>query len=247
MQMPKPLCAVSIVAALLALALPCAALAAPGLGEEVYGATVTKGKTEIEARYGALRGGSDQGGDSLKLEAAITPRRNLRIATFVALDRDPAGHRQATEVAVEAVYTLGRVGGIDVAVYGEYALGLHGNPDALETKLLLERRAGPFDARLNLIAAKPFASGEKLELSYAASADFAVAGEVRAGFAAFGELGTTSRFLPRAEHFVGPMIKGEIEGLGGPEIEIQTGYLFAVGKARDNTKGQFRLLLELEF
>lgn len=233
-------------ALLMALALPPPAHAAPGLGEEVYRATVTEGAREIEARYGSLRGGADQGADSLMLEAAITPRRNLRIATFVALDRDPAGRRQPTEAAVEAVYTLGRVGGIDVAVYGEYALGLHGNHDAVETKLLLERRAGPFDARLNLIAEKSLASREKLEFGYAASADFAVAGEVRAGIAAFGELGTTSRFLPRAEHFVGPMIKGEIESLG-PEIEIETGYLFAVGKARETTKGQFRLLLELEF
>jgi len=246
MPRPKPKIAVPFAAVLLALALPSIARAAPGLGEEVYGATVTKGKTEIEARFGALRGGSDRGGGSLMLEAAISPRRNLRIAAFLALDRDPGGRRQATEAAMEAVYTLGRVGGIDVAVYGEYALGLHGNHDAIETKLLLERRAGPFDARLNLIAQKPLASGEKIEFSYAASADFAVAGDVRAGFAAFGELGTTSRFLPRAEHFVGPMIKGEIEGLG-PEIEIETGYLFAVGKARDNTKGQLRLLLELEF
>lgn len=246
MHTPRPIIAAPFAAALLALALPCAALAAPGLGEEVYGASVTKGKTEIEARYGSLRGGSDHGGDSLMLEAAITPRRNLRIATFVALDRDPAGQRQVTEAAVEAVYTLGRIGGIDVAVYGEYALGLHGNHDAIETKVLLEHRAGPFDARLNLIAEKPLARGEKLEFGYAASADIAVAGEVRAGFAAFGELGTTSRFLPRAEHFVGPMIKGEIEGMG-PEIEIQTGYLFAVGKARDSSKGQFRLLIELEF
>jgi hypothetical protein len=243
--MPKPLLAVPFAALLLAV--PTTALAAPGLGDEVYGATVKKGETEFEARYGALGGGTADGTDALKLEAAVTPLRNLRVAGFVSLERDSGGRRKATEVAVEAVYTLGRVGGIDVAVYGEYAVGLNGEHDAAEAKVLLQRRAGPFDAKLNLIAEKPLMRGEKLEFGYAASADIAVAGDLRAGFTAFGELGTTRRFLPRAEHFVGPVVKGEIEGLGGPEICIEAGYLFALGKARDDTKGQFRLLVELEF
>lgn len=227
-------------------ALPGTALAAPGLGEEVYGATLTKGEVEAEAIYGTLAGGPDDGADALRLELAYTPTRNLRVAAMTTLERDPGGSRKAQEAAFEAIYTLGRVGGIDVAVYGEYALGLHGNSDAVEGKLLLERRAGPFDARLNLIAEKPLASGDKVELGYAASADFAVAGEIRAGVQAYGELGTFDDFMPRAEHFVGPVVKGEIEGLG-PEIEIEAGYLFAVGKARDDTKGQFRVAVEFEF
>ncbi len=232
-------------AALLVLAAP-AAGAEPGLGDEVYGATYTKGTSEFEARYGALAGGPHDGGDALKLEAAHVPLKNLRVATQVALERDPAGHRKLTEAAVEAVYTVGHAAGIDIAVYGEYAFGFNGEHDALETKLILEHRAGPFDARLNLVAEKALAHGERMEFNYAASADFAVAGEVRAGLAAFGDLGTAHRFLPRAEHFLGPVVKGEIEALG-PELEIEAGYLFALSKARENTHGQFRLIVELEF
>ena len=247
--LPKPLFAVSC--AVLLFALAPSAHAAPGLGEEVYGATVTKGETEIEARYGALAGKADGGTDALKLEAAATPLSGLRIAGFVSLERAPNGTRKATEAAVELIHPLGKLGGINVAVYGEYAFGLNGEHDGLETKLLLERQAGKFDARLNLSAEESLAHGEKVEFSYAASADIAVAGELRAGVTAFGELGTSRQFLPRAEHFVGPVLKGEIEGLGGtgkgPEIGIEAGYLFALGKARDDTKGQFRLLVELEF
>ena len=40
--------------------------------------------------------------------------------------------------------------------------------------------------------------------------------------------------------------KAEIEGLG-PEIGIEAGYLFALGAARDDSDGQFRLKLEIEF
>ena len=111
----------------------------------------------------------------------------------------------------------------------------------------MQHRPGPLDLRLNLIAEKELTSGARVELGYAAQADVAVAGDdLRLGVQAFGELGTFQRFAPRAEHFTGPFARAEIEGLG-PEIGIQAGYLFALGKARDDTKGMFRLMVELEF
>lgn len=239
-----PLRALLLAAPLLGLASP--AHAAPGLGDEVYGATYQKGTSEFEARYGALNGGADGGEDALKLEAAHVPLKNLRVAAQVEIEREAGGQRHVTEASVEAVYTIGRAAGIDFAVYGEYAKGFRGNPDALEAKLILERRAGPFDARLNLVAERPLAHGERTELSYAASADMQIAGDFRAGLAAFGDLGTFQRFAPNAEHFLGPVVKAEVETFG-PELEIEAGYLFALAKARDNTHGQFRLIVSLEF
>ncbi|BEV00962.1 hypothetical protein [Novosphingobium olei] len=233
----------------LSLALPSAvAFAAPGTGDEVYGATTEAGKVELETRYGRLLGGADAGEDALKLEAAYSPSSRLRLGAQVELEREPSGPRKAEAMSFEAIYGLGRVAGIDVAVYGEYEVGLlHETPDALEGKILLQRKAGPFDARLNLIFQKALATGERVQLGYAASADYAVAGdEVRLGLAAFGELGDFRRFAPHAEHFLGPVVKGEVEGLG-PEIAIEAGYLFAIDKARDDTRGQLRLLLEVEF
>ena len=44
----------------------------------------------------------------------------------------------------------------------------------------------------------------------------------------------------------GPYAKYEIEGLG-PEVALQVGYLFALGKAKEDTDGQLRIGLELEF
>ena len=230
--------------ALAAALLPTAAYAAPGLGDEVYGATVEKGEVEVESRYGALSGGPDGGEDAWKLELAYTPTSRLRVATLFEFEKEVGAPRKAEAAAIEAIYTLGRVAGVDVALYGEYEVGFHG-PDALEGKVLLERQAGPFDARLNLIANKALAGGDKVQLSYAASADVAVAGDLRVGAAAFGDLGTFHGFAPRAEHFIGPVVKTEIEALG-PELKIEAGYLFALDKAREDTKGQFRLLLELE-
>lgn len=200
-------------------------------------------------RYGRLGGsgpdGNADGEDALKLEAAYGVTHNLRVAVIGEFTRDPGGPRRADSAAVEAIYALGKVGGIDVAVYGEYEVGFLG-PDKIETKLLLQRRTGPWDLRLNLIGEKALTAGQRVEVGYAASADVAVAGEVRLGVQAYGELGTFHRFAPRAEHYAGPVAKFEIEGLG-PEVGVELGYLFALGAARDSSDGQFHLRLEFEF
>ena len=70
--------------------------------------------------------------------------------------------------------------------------------------------------------------------------------EFRLGVQAFGDLGTSRNLLPRAEHFIGPVAKYEIEGLG-PEVGLEVGYLFAVAKAKDDADGQLRVALEMEF
>lgn len=233
-------------AAIVACTLATPAWAAPGLGGEVYGANVEQGEIELEAIYGELDGGADDGEDVLKLEAGYGVTDKLRIGVLTELEKEPAGGRKAEEVAIEAIYELGSAGGVDFAVYGEYAIGLNGNADKLEAKLLVQHRSGPLDLRFNLIGEKELEGGAKVELAYAASADVETFGEVRLGVQAYGELGGFDRFLPRAEHFIGPVAKAEIEGLG-PEIGIEAGYLFALGAARDDSDGQFRLKLEIEF
>lgn len=231
--------------AALACAIPTAAWAAPGLGDEVYGATVEKGEVELESRYGALDGGPDDGEDVLKLEAGYGVTDKLRLAVVGEFEKEAGEKRRAEAVSLEAIYALGKVGGVDVALYGEYEVGLHG-ADKIESKLLLQRRTGPFDLRLNLIAEKELVDGAPVQLGYAASADVETVGEIRLGVQAYGELGTFKHFMPRAEHFIGPVAKFEIEGLG-PEIGIEAGYLFPLGSAKDDTDGQFKVRLELEF
>lgn len=234
-------------AAALALAFaPGMTLAAPGLGEKVYGATVTAGETEFEARYGALAGGADDGEDALTLEVEHGVSSRLAIGVLAEFEKEPGQRRRLEEVAVEAIVPLGRIEALqlDTALYAEYG-AVRGGHDVLETKLLLQHRRGPFDARLNLAAEKRLGTHDPMELGYAASAGWEAFGEVSLGVEAFGEMGSTRNFLPRAEHFLGPFAKVEVEHLpGGSEVEIEAGYLFALAAARDDTKGQFRLMLE---
>lgn len=224
------------------------ALAAPGVGDKVYGATVEAGVSEVEARYGRLTGDAADGEDGMVLELAHGLSDRFAAGVLIELEREPGDKRRVEAFAVEGIAHLGRIEslGLDVAAYGEYE-AVRGGRDAVETKLLLQHRRGPFDGRLNLIAAKSLRDGAPVELAYAASVDWAAVGEFRLGLEAFGELGTAHHFAPRAEHFAGPMIKTEIEHLAGGELGIEAAYLVALGASRDETDGQARLVLEYEF
>ncbi len=228
-----------------------AATAQPGLDSKVYGATVERGVTEFEARYARLTGKQDDGASALVLEASHGFSNRIYAALLTTLEHEPGGPTTVNSVALEGIYRLGTIPGlgIDVAAYGEYAADVRGGPHNLEFKALLERRAGRFDARLNLVAERLFRASAPVVFSYAAALDYAVAGDdVRLGVQAFGDLGDTDRFGGRQEHFVGPVARFEIERppVGG-ELGIEVGYLFAVGAARDAAAGQARLLLEWEF
>ncbi len=232
--------------ALLMVAVPAAA--APGVGDPIYGATVTKGLTEFEARFGRLTGGGANGDDGLVLEAEHGVSKRLALAVLVETGRSAGGGRTVDAVAVEAIRTLGRIEALklDTALYLEVKHGFHGEPDVVEVKGLFEHAAGGFDARLNLIGEKAFRA-DPVEFGYAASVDWTVIGdEFRLGAAAFGDLGTSARFGGWHEHFVGPEAKIEFEHIGPGELEIEAGYLFAVGAARDTTRGQARLLISYE-
>lgn len=230
------------------LIVPSVAYGEPGLDDIVYGATVEPGKTEIEARYGRLTGGEATGEDAFVLEVARGFSPHFYGASLATFEREPRGSRRLETLALEGVVTVGRINRLDLdsAVYVEVEHAIHG-PDTLETKLLLERRKGRFDSRLNLIAERALTSGAPIEFGYAASADYKLIDDLSLGAEAFGDLGTSHRITTRSQHFVGPAVKVELDHAGPGELELRTGYLFAVGRSRDETKGQLRFGLEYEF
>ena len=233
----------------LMLVLPTTVFAAPGVGDPVYGATVIKGVTEFEARYGRLMGGAEDGADGLVLEAEHAFSNQFAGAVLVETGRDGNGQRSVNSASIEAIHTLGRVDALalDVALYAEYKYGFRGNSDVLEGKVLLEHRAATFDARLNVISEHALQHSAPVDLSYAASVDWAVIGnDLRLGVAAFGDLGSTQHFGGRQEHFAGPEIKIEVDHFGSGELEVEAGWLRAFGAARDRTQGQARLLISYE-
>lgn len=225
------------------LAISSPALAAPGMGNEVLSAEVSPGEIEAELRYDALAGGVEDGEDVVQLEASYAASGRLRLAVQAEFEREAGGTRQADSLGLQALYVLGRLGGVDVAVYGQYEIGFN-RTDAIEAKLVLQHRHGPMDLRFNLIAEKPLSSGAPVELSYAGLADTEISPNVRLGAQAFGELGTFRRLFGRGGHFVGPVARLRLEG---SPLELEAGYLVALGSARDDTKGQVRIALGADF
>ena len=223
------------------------ALAAPGLGSEVYGARVEKGVTEVEARYGELTGGPDDNEAALVLEANHGFTDRFKGAAEVEFEREPGESAEAEALSLEGVYHLGQVGGVDLGVHGEYEANLHGEGDAVELQALVQKVAGPFDGRLNLGWERGLGDrNDETEFGYAASAMWEVAHELKLGAKAFGELGDGDGLGGRREHFAGPVVAWELDEIPGGEFGIEAGYLFALGAARDDADGQLRLALEWE-
>lgn len=218
------------------------------MGGKVEGARISEGVTEIEIRHGRMIGDERDGEDASVAELSHAFSRNFYGELAFEFSSEPGERRRLEAIGVEGVVALGHNDALDLdfALYGEYVFA-RGEADEIEAKLILQHSAGPFDARLNLIAERELEDGEPVELGYAVSADWEVADDLRLGGAAFGELGTTRRFLPSAGHFMGPVIKTEIEGLGKGEMEVEAGYHFALGSARDHADGQIRLVIEYEF
>lgn len=229
-------------------AVPAGAHAAPGLDDVVYGATVEAGKTEIETRYGRLTGGPADGSDAFVLEVAHGFSSRFYGAGLATFEREPGGGRRLETLAAEGIFTLGHINSLDLdaSLYVEGEHGIHG-PDNFETKLLLEHRKGAFDSRLNLIAERELTSGAPIDVGYAASADWEVADDVSIGGEAFGDLGSSHLITTRSEHFAGPAVKIGFDHAGPGELELRAGYLFAIGRARDDSKGQLRFGMEYEF
>jgi hypothetical protein len=223
------------------------ALAAPGLGAEVYGARVEKGVTEVEARYGELTGGPDDGEAALVLEAKHGFSDRFAGTAEIEFEREPGQSAEAEALSLVGVYHLGQVAGVDLGVHGEYEANLHGEGDAVELQALIQKTAGPFDGRLNLGWERGLGDrNDETEFGYGASAMWEVFHEVKLGAKAFGELGDGDGLGGRREHFAGPVVAWELDEIPGGEFGIEAGYLFALGSAKDDADGQLRLALEWE-
>lgn len=245
--------AIAAIATALCLSQAGHAAAEPGLGGKVYDPYVRNGVTEVEIRGARLTGGS-QGGDTttvVELEKGLNDRVSL--ALVGEFEKHPREDAKLDSVGLEGVVYLGQIPnlGVDTGLYLEYEQRLHNESGVGEAKLLFAKTIERFQGLLNLIAERQFTNrpGEKAtEFGYAASATWEVATGLRAGAEAFGDLGTNHRLGGRNPHYIGPTARWETrpDWLGGGELELQAGYLFAAGEARDYTNGQLRLNLEFE-
>lgn len=237
---------------LLVAVVPLAAHADPRLDEKVYDPYVEKGEVEFESRLGTEIGGPLGGATTTVLEAEYGLSDRVSLALVGGIERDPTGPMRLQSIGLEGVVYVGQIPGIgvDTGLYLEYSQGVNGGESAGEAKLLLAKTAGRFQGLFNLIVEEPFAvpAGEQsASYGYAASATWRVAGQLRIGAEAFGDLGSDRSFLGRQGAYLGPQIKWKVRPKGSPvTIRVDAGWLAAIGTDREEGRSQARVNVEFE-
>jgi hypothetical protein len=230
------------------------ALADPRLDEVVYAPYVENHMFELETRVGQeLGNGSLKNAQTVVTEAEYGFSDRLSLALVTKVQRAPGEAQRLTGVGIEGIYYLGQIPkiGVDTGLYLEVTKGAGGESDGGEAKLLLAKTDGRFQGLFNFIIERPF-SGPPGEVfasyGYAASATWRTFGKLRLGAEAFGDFGDDHGFLNHPQGaYVGPQLKWE----GKPdflpfEIEVDAGWLAAVGSDRHEASSQARINLELE-
>ena len=230
-----------------------AALADPRLDEKVYSPYVQNHVAELELRRGQEIGGPLGGERTDVIEAEYGLNDRLSLALVGNIGRAPNETAHLNGLGVEGILYLGQIPriGVDVGLYLEYMGGLDGEDDKGEAKLLLAKTADRFQGLLNIIVERPIGApdGEGFaDYGYAASATWRTVGALRLGVEAFGDLGSDHAFLTKHEGaYVGPQLKWEVRPNSSPfEIEIDAGWLAAVGADRSEADSQARLNIEFE-
>jgi hypothetical protein len=237
-----------------ALVVACPALADPRLDEVVYSPFVQNHVGEFETRWGQELGGGDETGARTlveEVEAGLNDRVSL---SFVGqVERAPGEAERLTGVGLEGIAYVGQIPGVgvDTGLYLEYKKGAGGDDDVGEAKLLLAKTDDRFQGLLNLIVERPFgaARGEGFaSYGYAASVTWRTIGTLRLGAEAFGDFGDDHRFLRSPQGaYVGPQRKWEGRPSFLPvEVDVDIGWLAAVGPARREASSQARVNLEFE-
>jgi hypothetical protein len=230
------------------------ALADPRLDEKVYSPYIQNHVLELETNWGQEFGAGDLKGSRTivqEIEAGLNDRVSL--ALVGQIERAPGSVERLTGVGLEAIAYLGQIPkvGVDAGFYLEYKKGSGGEPDKGETKLLLAKTTGRFQGLFNFIVEEPFGApkGEDFaSYGYAASATWRTVGNLRLGAEALGDLGDDHGFLKGHQGaYVGPQLKWEGQpGFLPVEVDIDAGYLFAVGPDRSEAAGQAKVNVEFE-
>lgn len=230
------------------------AMADPRLDEVVYWPYVENHLFEFETRIGQEVGdGSFKNAQTLVNEFEYGFSDRLSLALVTKVERAPGEHQHLSDVGVEAIYYLGQIPriGVDVGLYGELTKGAGGNPDSAETKLLLAKTEGRFQGLFNFIVERPFGGPPGTVFAtygYGASTTWRTVGNLRLGAEAFGDFGDDHGLLNRPQGaYLGPQVKWEGKPRFLPfELEVDAGWLAAVGADRREASSQLRVNIELE-
>lgn len=242
-------------------ALICAAILLSSLparaDHKVYSPIVEQHVLELELRgdrsVDPARARNDQ--QSHLFELAYGVNSWWYTALFGVLDKPPQAGPQYSATAWENIFQLTPQGKywLDVGAYFEYRKShLSGEPDEFESKLLIEKDAGPLVLTANLIFNREIGNGagKGVGFEYAARANYPWRRDIQFGVEAYGEPGRLTGFEPVSAqpHILGPVISGQfnigrLPGVFGYNI----GYLFGLTPGSANGTAKWELEYEIPF
>jgi hypothetical protein len=193
-------------------------------------------------RQSALNNGQDH---EFMLEAGVLPRLVLEVAAGLA--KAPSSALRLEDVEVQGRYQFFEPGQmwVDTGLLVAYGFATQGHsPDALETKLLLEKQTGPFLHRANIGLEQEVGPDSKggpewvflWSSRYRMNTHFEPGFEIQSGFGRFSD----HLNFNEQEHYVGPAVYGHIL----PHLKYEAAYLF--GASDGAADGAARVLLEYE-
>lgn len=198
-------------AATLAAAMAGVAHAEPGGTSSASGVAVSAGVLKLEARSAYFDGGAIDGNWLQRVQASYGPtswwRTQLNLRASQPDGEDLELRSVGWENAVD--FTATRTWPVRFGGQVEYKWGVNGARDAVEFKLLAERRVESFNVRFNLTAERQVGDDASDEWAhgYALRTTWTLDDRYQLGFEGFGEIDNHAHaWGPRAGIVVGPAV-----------------------------------------
>lgn len=228
---------VSILALAGALGAAGAAYAEPGGVSGVSSAVVSPGGLKIEGRSALFNGDAMDGDWAHRAQIGYSFNDWWRSTVIARAALPDDGDFDLRTVGFEQVFefTPSADWPVQLGFLAEYKVGVDEVRDAAEFKLLMERRAGPMTARLNLIAERQVGddASDEWEHAYATRVMWRTSEQLQLGFEGFGELDVNA-------HAWGPRVAWDLG-----QVTLAGAYLAALGDDAESD-GQIRLAVEIE-
>lgn len=206
--------------------------AEPGAVSSVSGPSVSEGATKFEVRAATFDGGTLDDRWQYRAQAGHGFTDFWNAALIVRATQPADENAELTSIAFENKFdlTATRDWPVHLGVQFEYKIGLNGNDDEVEFKLLAERDIGDLTLRANLITGRALTDGADWEAAYSARAMWDATDSFALGAELFGEPEIDAAYFgPRAEFSFG-------------HSTLSVGYLAGFDDA--SADGQLRMALE---
>jgi len=221
-------------------------------GEKIYSPIVEQGEWEFESRtlFSHDPDPSVSGAQNHVFEIGYGPTSFWATSFLVEVEREPGASAKATHFAWENIFQLTPQGKywLDVGAYVELEKGLNGDPDEIETKLLLEKQIYQWVATANLIFNKNLNGheGRGVNFGYDWRVSYMLDPKFELGLEGYGDMGPLDDILPASEQYqtIGPAILGRLP-LGRGHIRYDLAYLRGLTTA--TPESSFQVNLEYEF